>query len=594
MQGNKVTWVNWQVGLLWLTNAGIALPLVWPRHHLPIASFYSEFLAALACLVFALIYLYQSNSASSRFVLPRSLLIPGSLAGIVLLQLLLGYYAYTAHALMVFAYLGLASISMWIGRNIADQHGVSSGVKLVLPGLIFAGLINLLAAFLQKNGLHNSLQNWVVPLSLASGAGVYGNLAQQNHFADLLALSCLACLYWEPRQTRAHILKHIFCWCFLFGLICSGARSAWLYFILILGYAAPTSMRHINWSRQRKLVAGILLVLIVIGLLFSLPAHHWQRYVNFQETLGARGFLWKYALAISFNYPWLGVGFEGFAYQLIRLLPDNGQAAVWGIDQYPHNLLLQLAANAGLPFLVLLLALLWQYAKNLHLQRRRRGRYLVMCMLCVIAWHSFIEQPLMYLYFLLPISFLWGLCDKNIVQRYKPGSCKLVLSKVKPIAGAVLVIAMGASIMVARDYAQVEMLTQDPEQLKNQASAAYLNELSLIQQWRKRHSYPGILDALYPQASVRDDATVQAKLELNLRLLRYAPVADVIYRHAALYAQSGESERAEHYLRMAMLAYPGDVPNYTHRIRQFCADGVNWYCVLNQQIDARLQTPVQP
>lgn len=573
-----LTSLNWAASLRIILNAGLALALLWPRHQLPLASFYSEWIAALTCLVYVGVYVTGSARSVRNWVIPRSLLIPVSLAGIVLLQWVLGYYAYSSNALMVLAYLSLTGVAMVVARNLADKAGVQHSLTMILPGLIVAGFFNFIVAMLQKAGLDQVCPTIIVPLVQATKNGAYGNLAQQNHFANLQALSAIAWIYWSARQKLSGWLQLVLTLCFVCGLISSGARSAWLYLLIIAGYAYWESGRNQHWAAckpQRYILPA--LSLIVIGLA-CVPSAYWQRYLYWQETLGARGFLWQSALHISLKYPALGVGFEGFAYHLIRLLPETGQTVRWGIDQYPHNLILQLAANAGLPLLALFIWLIWRFVRQAALQWHRPGRLAVLAMLCVFALHSLFEQALVYLYFLLPFAFLLGLCDRNLLSLR-------VLHRLswRVVSSGLVLIALMLGSKLQRDYAQIEMLLLRPHELQELAQHAYRDNLSLVREWYQLNAYPGMLEALYPEAIVPANANIEAQLQLNQRLLRYAPVVDVIYRHAALYTQLGQHQQAQFWLNSAIQAYPAEASAYAQRFSNLCAQGANWYCEMARQ-----------
>lgn len=578
-----------QVGMGIFLNAGLALALLWPRHQLPIASFYSEWIAALACLVVLGVYVSGSASAVRTWVIPRALLIPVSLAGIVVLQLALGYYAYSTNAWIVLAYLLLAAVAMLLARNLADKTGIQQSLTMILPGLIVAGFLNFIVAMLQKAGLAQAYPAILVPLEQATTHGAYGNLAQQNHFASLQALSAIAWIYWSARQKLPGSIRLVLTLCFIAGLISSGARSAWLYLLVIVGYAyLGTGYVQQMGARKKNSYLLIALLLLLIGLI-CVPSAYWQRYLYLQETLGARGFLWQAALTISLKYPVLGVGFEGFAYHLIKRLPETGQEVRWGIDQYPHNLILQLAANAGLPMLALFIWQLWRFAGQAVLQWHRPGRLAVLAMLSVLALHSLFEQALVYLYFLIPCAFLFGLSDKNW------GSLRLAHRPYGRAAGfCFALVALLAAGKLQRDYAQIEMLLQRPEELQELAQNSYRDDWSLIREWHQFHAYPGMLEAIHPQAIVPGNTRIEAQLELNQRLLRYAPVVEVIYRHAALYAQLGQQQQAQFWLTSAMLAYPADVPAFAQRFSHLCERGANWYCAMAKQIDESQQKKSMP
>lgn len=561
-------------------NLCFALPFVLPWHHQPIASFYNEISAAILFLCGLFFFAVRRVIAPPNLRIGQIALLPLLLIAVITLQVCLGYYAYTANALMLIAYSLLAFFSMVLANNLAAAQGITGSLRYLVGGVIIAGFLNLIAALLQKTLIPDFLQNWVVPALANRSDGAYGNLAQQNHFANLQALSCL-CWVYLSQQKRVHTALRLgLLGCFFIGLILSGARSAFVYLVIIICYALTQERVRVSelLGSRGKLWLVFALALLVWFFL-SLPGSHWQRYLHLSESLGARGFLWLQTIPIILHYPWLGVGFEGFAYHLIKQMQTSDSPAWWGVDQFPHNLILQLAAQAGMPFVLAMLLALLALLGRLRQQLHRPGRGLVLALLAVMAWHSLIEQPLNYLYFLLPSCFLIGLLDRQFISLSWPTN--------KSVRYALALFAcLGILITqkVRHDYARLEAMLNQPNWLNQQAQQNYRTEIELIREWRSYFSYPGILEAMFPQALVAVDANPEAKLELNYRLLRYAPVAEVVFRHAALYAQLGQPDQAKIWLRTAALAYPYQTQDYLEKWQYLCQQQAAVFCELTQDL----------
>ncbi len=561
-----------------LANLLFALPFILPIHTPPITSFYNEYFAAFAGLLLAFSLMLKDRLGGARLHLAWWSMPLISLICVVGVQVVTGYYAYIASALMTLIYLGLAFLLVNLGRNQAANHGLVYALCNVLPGLMLAGGINLVIAVMQKIAIPEVFQNLVIPL-VDTNQGAYGNLAQQNHFADLQALSCLSCLFLGKIKGWHKFWHYSLASLFGAGIVLSGARSGWLYLVIVLWYLGVFSnLQGLRAALGRPWV-WMLLLGIVIPLALSLPHSHWQRYLQFEETLGARGFMWRHTLGIIIDYPWLGVGFEGFAYQIIKQQQHSGEFAKWGIDQYAHNFILQLAGNAGIPITLLFGMSFFQTWRWLHLQLAKPGQRVVASILTILILHSLIEQPLYYLYFLLPLAYLLGSVDRSCWVFKAPRMCWFATCWF--ISFAFVSVAM---IKVIIDYKRIESMHLDSDWLKNYAIAHYQEQGMLLYQWRSNHTFPGVLEALYPEIYVARDATLESKLELNRRLLRYAPVADVVYRQAALLAQSQQRSDAEVWLSSAALAYPRSIKEYLPGFQQRCEFRGGLNCQLTQQL----------
>ena len=56
-----------------------------------------------------------------------------------------------------------------------------------------------------------------------------------------------------------------------------------------------------------------------------------------------------------------------------------------------------------------------------------------------------------------------------------------------------------------------------------------------------------------------DRERLREKLELNSQVMRFAPIASIVYRQAVLLALAGEREAAERQFVRAASVYPGDL-----------------------------------
>jgi hypothetical protein len=129
--------------------------------------------------------------------------------------------------------------------------------------------------------------------------------------------------------------------------------------------------------------------------------------------------IWANVLALIQMHPWLGVGYGEF--NVAWTLTPFPQRPVAFFD-HTHNLVLQWAVEFGIPLALLLCALcLWGFAALLGLMTSRAitpakpdrtvpattGACAVI--VAIAAFHSLLEYPLWYSYFLLPAAFAWGL-----------------------------------------------------------------------------------------------------------------------------------------------------------------------------------------
>jgi hypothetical protein len=118
---------------------------------------------------------------------------------------------------------------------------------------------------------------------------------------------------------------------------------------------------------------------------------------------------------------------------------------------HTHNLVLQLAVEMGLPMALLVMALLlWALARAaLNAWRATgdagRAQRCAVMMVLMIGWHSLLEYPLWYAYFLLPAAWALGFALRSSVPAAETG----VTDGAAPAVGNRPWFALGGALLVA-------------------------------------------------------------------------------------------------------------------------------------------------
>lgn len=501
----------------------VSLPFLVPLHRLPLPSFESEWLAFLAGLLLA-----ACLALGRRIAFPAVALAPVLLAMVLLVQYLQGMFAFTGTWLLALCYLLLAALLAVTGRSFASGSAAALH-DAIAWGFACGGSLNALAGLLQAAGWAGAFAP-LVP-ALANGEGSYGMLAQQNHFAAHMALSIAACCHLQS-GSRPRRFRWALAGLMLAALLASGSRTGLLMLVLV------TVMYFRGHSRT--VLAGA-----CVAAAMALAAHQgWlgqvaARLTQWADPWGPRLSAWSHAWRMFQDAPLFGTGFDAFALTLVQQWHGGGKW--WGVDQYAHNLLLQLAATCGIAGLLAVVApLAWAWA------RRTRGGAVpfAWCVLGIIALHSMLEQPLYYAYFLAPFALVAGTVPQ---PQWRV-----------------------ARTAVARALAGIACLAMLPVLL---ALMVEYDDLatSVFRDGAAPASRPGVLLApvrtlAMPHTAVAADAPVQDRLALNARLMHFAPVPEVMYRHVALLAESGAGEQACVQWRLASQAYPAEAGQYARRL----------------------------
>jgi len=312
----------------------------------------------------------------------------------------------------------IAYASVFVLASILGLSLGENGVLTFSLGLVLCATAQGLLGVCQLFGW--GLGGLVVPKQFNQ---VYGNVAQANHYADLVWLGISGLLY---RFSLGRIAVSGFVPLLLllvFVSAASASRGVWLY---VIAYAAVAiwvraklgvSANRLFWGLAATVVSA---VLVQIGIRYG----HWldgfgiASSVSRMSDVGSNGqrlYDWGLALSAMREHPWLGVGIGGFHRWAIIQMPFTADYPFSKFAEHAHNLPLHVAATMGVPFAIACCVfVVWT------LLRALRGpvtneRVFGLCGLSVIGLHSMVEYPLWYAYFLVPAGVFWGIVSANAV-----------------------------------------------------------------------------------------------------------------------------------------------------------------------------------
>jgi O-antigen ligase len=544
-----------------------SLPFLVPFHQVPIASFQSEWLAMGLGLLGSLFLLTQKRGIGWQ--LPRLAIAPLALMLVVGMQLAAGMFAYAASAATIALYLVWTIVLALAGRTLAASVGAPRMAACLAWFLLAGGLVNAgfgLLQYLQLSQDFGALISAPMPVSLY---GIYGNLAQQNHFADQMALAIACASYLRLTHRLMTPWYCAFCLVLVSAIFLSGSRSSFLY-LAGIGAAAYLTLRSEAGTARRRplfLVAAALAgMACALWLLMRAGAATAQldRLFSMAGAFGPRMYLWAHALQMFWAHPVLGAGFDAFALRLVEQVANAPHAQLWGIDQYAHNLILQLMAVSGLCGLLAVTAPGAAFLLRLARTPNTPERFWAWSILGVLLIHSMFEQPLYYSYFLGPFALVAGMSD--------PAAWRIDIGRVGRTAAALLLAAALALLgKSASDYDELEgnfysgrYTAADPVQ-----QAARHSEL--VRALDAHSLFAPLAELVSPGDFVAAQAPVADKLRLNLKMMHYAPIAETEFRQAALLAENGQPTQAMQQFRQAAIAYPAEAGQYLERFDALAA-----------------------
>jgi O-antigen ligase len=334
-------------------------------------------------------------------------------------QWALGMVSYPQHALIAMLYLLFAVGVCTLGALIVERMGIEAVVVTLAWFTLIGATLCALVGLWQLIGPPTSL---TMPLL---GPRIYGNTGQPNHFADYVFLGLASLVYITMRDERTwqvDLRTAVFTFVLAPALALSGSMSAWVYFVLLIGF--------LLWRNCWEGLKVAMFALAIFGgtAVAALQTAHGTGVTLHAAATGqaTRLRMWSESLRMLHDHPWLGVGFRQFGYEHFSTGYVGGDP--WIADN-AHNLLLNVGAEFGaIGLLVLLVPLgwwawtaflrkekyLWKgYTGALNSMQERRPiitpeRWWCLMLLAVIGFHSMVEYPLNYAYFLGIASFLFG------------------------------------------------------------------------------------------------------------------------------------------------------------------------------------------
>lgn len=543
------------VGLMWV------LPFLHYRHQYPLTTFYQEWWSALlGVLALALL---TAREFWQQPEIPRIAQLPAALIAVILLQSGLGKVAYFDQALLYILYLLFAALLMVLGARLRDCFGMT-GLALALAIFLLIGAeLSALIGVLQHYRWHTPL-NPVIVMKVSSS--VFGNLAQPNHFANYIALGLVSLgLLLQLRKLKLGYVA-LLAAPLLFVMTLSGSRSSWLYLLMMAGLAWWWARRD---AAQRPLLRYSLLLIAGFGvmhLVVQLPfmsgadsgINTVQRLFGDDARGSIRLYLWREAGLMFMQSPWLGVGFGQFAWHHFQLLPVLQQGNIAGLYNNAHNLVFQFAAEAGSAGLLALFGSLGIWFYGLRRAALDAAHWWAHAALGVLAIHSLLEYPLWYTYFVAVVAVLLGVLDET---RYR-----LELRKVGRLSvTSILLLGLMTLVQLRSGYHQLEQTLAIRPAASTSSGQASATDRSVFERTRDGlvAVHGGSLLSPYAELFMSSlievsGERIEAKLELNTRVMRFAPTGATAYRQALLMAQAGRQEQAKAMLEQAIWSYPED------------------------------------
>jgi hypothetical protein len=380
-----------------------------------------------------------------------------------------------------------ACVAVVLGMGTVLARSPVRSAHFIGGAWVVAASLSCAIGLLQYFGQTQALGYWVNGTMVGEA---FGNLRQRNQFATLASIGLVALLWWvgqtssSGRHAGSPQLPRIAVWlvwvaCALLlaaGNAASGSRTGLFQWGLV---AVLLVVWHPRMHHRARIVGFVALALYVMAiqvlpwLLETLTGFQSTGLLGrFKEENGcaSRRVLWSNVLHLVTQKPWLGWGWGELGYaHFMALYPGERFCDI--LDN-AHNLPLHLAVELGVPFSVVVCALLgWLVWRAKPWREANPNRQLAWGVLGMLALHSLVEYPLWYGPFQmaagLSLALLWYLPGQTTGQSGGAEVDKITTEKVPSVLVPYEVIAIIIAAVLAFaawDYWRVSQMYMLPQE----------------------------------------------------------------------------------------------------------------------------------
>jgi O-antigen ligase len=514
------------------------LPYAVTNHTYPIPTFYAEYSALSLYLLVGAAVLLMAISARPRmaYAMPAVALVPLAFGALLVLQTIVLPLAQPSMAWLGAGFLLAAVMATQAGYGFARAGVAQEALRWAAAALIVGAVFAVFCQIVQLFHAEARFAPFVVAYNVTAERRPFGNMAQANHLATVIAFGLAAALYLV--QTRR---LNVLGWAVVSSICVLGqaltvSRGPWLQtaVIVVAGFwMALVAPRRDGMSR-RSLRAWIIPVALIVLFFAVNLAVRWAnaRYGLGLDVSAAHRFqdkgqfvlrlaMWKYGWTMFTHHPLLGVGWGEFPLHEFELVKQLGDVE---IANNSHDIVIDLLAKTGIVGLAIvllgLLAWLWRALRAPHTAERVFGLALIGALLM----HALVEYPQQYMFFLLPAMFIFGILETKPLS-FVPPRVALGWQMLLVVGG------FAALHPIYRDYARAEVLYYGAHPADQYRAAPS----TLFGAWGE-----------YGMATLLpiDGNDLQTKLAMHEKALALLPGETVLRRYAALQALDGKQDQA--------------------------------------------------
>jgi O-antigen ligase len=563
----------------------------------PLGDFHGEW-SALVLFSFASLALLPA--LPRRFPVSASVvLVPLTLALLLLVHFFLGIYDYPEIPITWLGYLSLAVLAILLGQGIRAAGLLEEVVGRLAWALVITGSLNAASQVIQAIGIYEAFSPFVVPLYDGLNCRVYGNVAQANQATTLAWLGLGAVLYLqgEGRLSSRWAIPVIVL--LLIGSALTASRMAWLFMgftvgLMIVLRAWPAQDRRARWLIGAMLAGGFASAVLGSGPIIAGIGSDCVSGVVRLGNVEGPGILmrlefWRQAIDVWMTSPWIGVGAYKFA-------PTVYMTATFDVhrplDAYVHNSALQILAEFGLIGAGALAGVIVFWGISLIRCRRelRSADAVLILWLGVLAIHAMLEFVLWYMHFLLIFSLALGLLVRPEWSQHSHAA------RWRPVLFCLAMALVGGAFAVFYDYRNLDRLHY-LEDFRGAMRAAPTEEVQRVfaEADRDVRFFRLRADHLMQAGVAMTQEDLDQKIAVADRLIAtQMPQGITITRRIALAVLADDLDAARWHLTRLFAMSPTSAEVYADILRSFLQNRPDEFAALGPIIDEELARRPKP
>lgn len=433
-------------------------------------------------LVFVAVFFLLISISFYRIKLPKILIPVFVCACIPLIQFALGQVYLRTIAIVSFFYLIVFSFAI-IGAYSSESIHKSKLMICLCITFVVSGCISTAMACSQWLNFYIQY----LPTLELSGSRPFANFGQPNHLSTFLFMGLISVWYlYETNRLKSYFscLIGLF---LIFGIALTQSRTAWVvclfvaFFYFLIKTRAQLKLNTLGFGglfiSYIVLIGALPTITKVLERLFQLDLTQTRDVISRASSGHERLSLWQQSWDLILLQPWQGYGWNQIGVSIV----ENIDEFYWGLwYSSSHNIILDIFLWVGMPLGILILAYVCWLLYILLIHVKSKEAYLSLMMMLPIMVHAFLEYPLSYSYFLLPLGLLLGIALADIKYLKFFEINKILSSILLLIYAACLAVVWQEYVNSLADQSKAKILALERMIKKDVSSLTITNKYYLL------------------------------------------------------------------------------------------------------------------